>query len=57
MLATLKQGATKIDIQNLQEKIAKETHVQGVNTKKYCGTIKLKEDALKIQNRMRDEWE
>ena len=28
-----------------------------VNTIKYCGTISLKEDALEIQNKMRDEWE
>ena len=30
---------------------------KGVNTKKYCGTIKLKEDALLIQKQLRDEWE
>ena len=57
MVATLKYGATKEFIQNLLDKISKETHSQGVSTRKYCGTIKLKEDALKIQNRLRDEWE
>ncbi len=33
----------------------KET--KGVNTKKYSGVIKLNEDPLFIQRRMRDEWE
>lgn len=28
-----------------------------INVMKYCGTISLKEDALEIQNKMRDEWE
>ncbi len=30
--------------------------VKGVNTMKYCGVIKLKEDPLAIQKRLRDEW-
>ena len=29
---------------------------KGVNTKKYCGTIKLDEDPLSIQQQMRKEW-
>ncbi len=29
---------------------------KGVDTKKYCGTLKLKEDPLAIQKRLRDEW-
>ncbi len=29
---------------------------KGVDTKKYCGVIKLKEDPLAIQKRLRDEW-
>ncbi len=29
---------------------------KGVNTLKYCGTIQLKEDALVIQKKLRDEW-
>ena len=56
MVAILKQGATKEYIQKLLDKITKEMHTDGVNTQKYCGTIKLKEDALTIQKRMRDEW-
>jgi hypothetical protein len=28
-----------------------------LDAKKYCGVIKLKEDPLVIQKRLRDEWE
>jgi hypothetical protein len=28
----------------------------GVDTSKYCGTVKFYEDALVIQKRLRDEW-
>ena len=30
---------------------------KGVNTLKYCGTIQLKEDALSIQKKLRNEWQ
>lgn len=30
---------------------------RGVDTKKYCGVIKLKEDPLTIQKKLRDEWQ
>jgi hypothetical protein len=29
---------------------------RGVDTKKFCGVLKLKEDPLVIQKRLRDEW-
>lgn len=29
---------------------------KGVDTLKYCGVLKLKEDALAIQKKLRDEW-
>ncbi len=28
-----------------------------INTIKYCGVLTLREDALTIQNKLRDEWE
>lgn len=31
--------------------------VKGVDTKKYCGVLKLKDDPLVMQKRLRDEWE
>ena len=30
---------------------------KGVDTRKHCGVIRLKEDPLTLQKRMRDEWE
>ncbi len=30
---------------------------KGVDTSKYCGTVKFNEDGLAIQKRMRNEWE
>jgi hypothetical protein len=29
---------------------------RGVDTLKYCGVLKLKEDPLVIQKKLRDEW-
>jgi hypothetical protein len=29
---------------------------KGAGTRKYCGVLKLKEDPLVIQKRLRDEW-
>ncbi len=54
MVVVLKQGATKEAIEKLLKKLKIK---RGVNTKKYCGTIKLKEDPLTIQKNLRDEWE
>ena len=53
MVLVLKKGASKTEMENISAKL----HVtKGVNTKKYCGVIKLKEDPLVIQKQMRDEW-
>ncbi|MGZ3847083.1 MAG: hypothetical protein ACXVBJ_05940 [Flavisolibacter sp.] len=30
---------------------------KGVDTKKFCGVVKLKDDPLTIQMRLRDEWQ
>jgi len=53
MVLVLKKGATKKEMQSIHKKLQNQV---GVNTKKYCGTIKLKEDPLTIQKKMRDEW-
>jgi hypothetical protein len=54
MVLVLKKGASKKEMDDIAAKL----HVsKGVNTKKYCGVIKLKEDPLAIQKKMRDEWE
>jgi len=54
MVLVLKKGASKKEMESISEKLQV---TKGVNTKKYCGTIKLNEDPLSIQKKMRDEWE
>ena len=54
MVLTLKKGASKKEMDNISARLQA---AKGVDTKKYCGTIKLKEDPLTIQKKMRDEWE
>jgi hypothetical protein len=54
MVFILKKGATKKEMDNISAKLGM---FKGVDTKKYGGTIKLKEESLDIQKKMRDEWE
>jgi hypothetical protein len=54
MVLVLKKGASKKEMELISEKLRTN---KGVNTKKYCSTIKLHEDPLAIQKKMRDEWE
>ncbi len=56
MVLVLKKGASKKEIAAIRKKLDK-LPVKGVDTKKYCGVIKLKEDPMEIQKKMRDEWE
>lgn len=55
MVLVLKKGASKKEIDVLRKKLGKIPK-KGVDTKKYCGVIKLKEDPLVIQQKMRNEW-
>lgn len=55
MVLVLKQDANKKQIESLRKKLNKLSR-KGVDTKKYCGTIKLKENPLAIQQKMRNEW-
>lgn len=54
MVLVLKKGASKKEMDIISSKLKSG---KGVNTKKYCGVIKLKDDPLSIQKKMRDEWE
>lgn len=38
-------------------KRTKNSKIKGVDTLKYCGKIKLKEDPLDMQNKLRNEWQ
>jgi len=31
--------------------------LKGLDTKKYCGKLEIKEEPLKIQRRLRNEWQ
>jgi hypothetical protein len=53
MVIVIEQGTTKEKLELLLKKMKIK---KGVNTKKYCGVIKLKEDPLQIQKQLRDEW-
>ncbi len=57
MVTVLRQGATKKSIRSVLEKLVKEIKPIGVDVYKYCGKISLKNDALKIQRELRNEWE
>ena len=58
MTLTLKKGATKADIEKLNIKLLKTRKPKKrFDAFKHCGTIKLTEDPLAIQKRLRDEWE
>ena len=53
MVLVLKKGASKKEMDNIAVKLPV---VKGVDTWKFGGIIKLKEDPLTIQKKMRDEW-
>lgn len=53
MVLVLKKGTSKKEIETLNKKIKSKNHL---DLKKYSGIIKLNEDPLKIQKKMRDEW-
>lgn len=56
MVLVLKKDAGKKQISAIRKKIS-AAPAPGVDTKKYCGTLRLKETPLTIQKKMRDEWE
>lgn len=58
MVTTIKKGSSKEEIYALFEKLIKESKVsKGFDAYKFCGTVNFKEDGLKIQKQLRDEWE
>lgn len=56
MVTVIKKGASKEEISVLLEKLNRRTkYSKGFDAMKFCGTVKFKEDALKIQKQLRDE--
>jgi hypothetical protein len=53
MVTILKKGTKRIDLDKALEKI--ETSKK-LDAKRFSGVIKLEEDPLSIQKRLRDEW-
>lgn len=56
MVTVIKSGANKQIIAKRLETLYKAPK-KGFDAKKFCGILKLEEDPLTIQKRLRDEWE
>lgn len=54
MVVVIKGSDSKKKIAEALKKLRKR---KGFNARKHCGVIKLKEDPLTIQKKLRDEWE
>jgi hypothetical protein len=57
MVTVIKRGSTKEEIKAKLERHNKEKKQKGIDLYKYCGSIELKEDPLKLQKLWRNEWE
>lgn len=57
MINVLKYGTDKKSINQLMERLKKTDRLKGIDAYKYCGILKLKEDPLIIQKKLRNEWE
>ncbi len=57
MVTVIKRGSTKEQIRAELDRLAKEKKKKGIDLDKYCGSINLKEDPLKLQKQWRNEWE
>jgi hypothetical protein len=56
MVLILKKGASKKEIEAVTKKLSGIRRKKRFDAYKHCGVIKLKEDALAIQKRLRNEW-
>lgn len=57
MVLVLNQDATKEEVAAVEKKIFATIRERGFNAKKYNGIFKVKGDPLKLQQKLRDEWE
>jgi len=57
MTSILKKGASKEDIQKVLLRANKNRKEKKADISKFSGAIKLKENPVDIQRKMRDEWE
>ena len=57
MVLVLKKGASKDEIAELEKRLYQEKTTAGFDAKKFNGALKLQEDPIEIQKKLRDEWE
>jgi hypothetical protein len=57
MIVVLKQCSNLREIQEAFGKISKMKPAKAIDAKKYCGVLKLKEQPIDTQKKMRDEWD
>lgn len=55
MVTIIKKGMQRKEIHSLLSE-KKKGKKKAINLKKYCGSIELKEDPLKLQKMWRNEW-
>ncbi|KAF0139236.1 MAG: hypothetical protein FD143_3574 [Ignavibacteria bacterium] len=56
MVTVIKKGMREKEINSLLIKHGNKKKKK-IDLKKYCGIIQLKEDPIKLQKELRDEWE
>jgi hypothetical protein len=54
MVVVIKKGESK---KSIQSKLRKLKSGKGFPASKFTGKVKIKEDAVAIQRKLRDEWE
>lgn len=54
MVTVIKKGSDRKEIEKALSQVKSKKKFDAY---KHCGTVKLNEDALEIQKRMRNEWE
>ena len=57
MTVIIKKNIDKKKIEKILTAFKKNKKSKGVDTLKYCGSIKLSKDSLIIQKEIREEWE
>ncbi len=57
MVTVIQKGTPHDIIKSLLAQRNKRKPKKGVNVKKYCGKIQLKEDPVFLQKKWRNEWE
>ena len=56
MVTVIRKGMKEKEIRSLLASHNRKKK-KSIDLKKYCGVIELKEDPLKLQKKLREEWE